>query len=220
MIRVIIIAAGKETRWNKYKGISKHFIEIDGEPIIKRTVRLAKQYTDDIYVVGKDKRYNIPDSKLFIPKFNKYNYDADKFLNSEELWNTEGRTVVLYGDVYFTDQAMKSIMEYEGREWKLFGRFEKSDITGTPYGECFAQSFYPEDIKKHKLALLYIADLKSRNKIIRCGGWEHYRVMSNNGEYGPRVKKDEYFFEIDDWTDDFDSPQDYEVWLSRYKKHK
>ena len=34
------MADGEGKRWGNYLGIPKHLIEIDGEPIIKRTVRL------------------------------------------------------------------------------------------------------------------------------------------------------------------------------------
>ncbi|GAG87713.1 unnamed protein product, partial [marine sediment metagenome] len=40
----IIIADGKGDRWNNYLGVAKHFIEIEGETIIERTIRLIKKY--------------------------------------------------------------------------------------------------------------------------------------------------------------------------------
>lgn len=36
----IVIAAGHATRWGDYRGTPKHLIEVDGEPILHRTVRL------------------------------------------------------------------------------------------------------------------------------------------------------------------------------------
>src|SRR5690606_1796938 len=113
--RAIIIAAGKGSRWNNYNGIDKHFLEIDGEPIIHRTVRLLNENgVDDVYVVGKDDRYKISGSQLYIPTLNPANYDADKFLSSKDLWlRDEGRTIVFYGDVYFTEMAIKTILDFK-----------------------------------------------------------------------------------------------------------
>lgn len=42
-MKYIIMADGKGTRWNNFNNIPKHFIEIDGEKIIFRTVRLLNE---------------------------------------------------------------------------------------------------------------------------------------------------------------------------------
>ena len=223
MTTAIIIAAGEATRWGDYLGTPKHLVKVDDEPIIYRSVRLLlKNGITDINVVGPDDdRYRIEGSKLFIPQKNyEKNADADKFLNSESLWNTEGRTIVLYGDVFFTEEAMKTICEWEGTDWRLFCRYGPSSVTGTPYGECFAQSFYPKDLKRHKKMLEYIAELWFTKQINRCGGWEHARAMA--GVTGPQVRmhrhKPKLYHIIDDWTDDFDKPQDYDRFMENWSK--
>ena len=38
-MKYIIMCDGKGTRWKNYKDIPKHFVKINGEPLIKRTVR-------------------------------------------------------------------------------------------------------------------------------------------------------------------------------------
>jgi hypothetical protein len=218
----IIIAAGQASRWAGYLGIPKHLIEIDGEPIIHRAVRLLQERgVDDVYVVGPpgDSRYVIPGSQLYVPVKNTAHHDADKFLNSKTLWNSSGRTLVVYGDVYFTDAAMDRIVGYEEQSWTLFCRFGPSKLTGTNWGECFVQSFYPQDVEEHELNLLYIADLKERQVINRCGGWEHYRAMNGMREYLVRNPHKRYgkYVEIDDWTDDFDRPVDYDRFIANRK---
>src|ERR1019366_5619970 len=151
----------------------------------------------------------------FRPELNPLNYDCDKFLSSACLWNQEGRTVVLYGDVYFSDDAMQWVMEFQPREWALFARFGRSKLTGKKYGECFAHSFFPEHIAGHMAGLQHIVSAYSRGEIKRCGGWELYRQME-------RLPLEEHqrkgrFVEIDDWTEDFDCPLDYDRWFtSRY----
>lgn len=219
-MKAIIIAAGEASRWENHTGTPKHLVQIDNEPILYRTVRLLNEKNiTDIHIVGPDDdRYKVPGSKLFLPKKNKENVDADKFLNSEALWNNKGRTVVFYGDVYFTKKAIKRIVNYKGDNWVLFCRFGKSNFTGTPFGECFAQSFYPKDIKRHKMNLLRIAEEYKKGTIKRCGGWEHYRAMCNaplsieaHKDYGNSI-------EIDDWTDDFDYPEDYDRFITLWNE--
>jgi NDP-sugar pyrophosphorylase family protein len=221
-MNAIIIAAGEASRWKNYKGIPKHLIEIDGEPILHRTVRLLRENNvEKITVVGpQDDRYKIKGSELYVPKKNKAHVDADKFLNSESLWDTKGRTVVFYGDVYFTEKAIKTIVNHEGEDWILFCRFNASEFTGTRWGECFAQSFYPKDHGRHKSNLLLIAEEYKKGSIKRCGGWEHYRAMCNapldakfHKDYGNSIV-------IDDWTDDFDYPKDYKRFVKFWNEKK
>ena len=218
-MRAIIICAGEAKRWANHLGVPKHLVPVDGEPILNRTVKLLEQNgVADIHIVSKDDpRYDVDGAEQYIPELNYAEHaDADKFLSSKALWNREGRTVVFYGDVYFTQAAITVICHYAKTEWTLFCRPNKSSYTGSPWGECFAQSFYPHDIPKHETALHRIARLYKRGVINRCGGWEHYRAMIGLPDNKIRSKIfKRNFVEIDDFTDDFDYPEDYERFLAR-----
>lgn len=196
----------------------KHFVQVDGEPILERTVRLSRKYTDDIFVVAKDQSYDVEGAKLFFPKLDQSNEDADKFLSSKDLWNSSGRTIVMYGDVFFTEEAMETIFRYKKREWALFARENGSDITGTPWGECFAQSFYPEHMPEHLSSLNRIAYERREGIINRCGGWEHYRAMVSVPLNEHKING--HFIEINDFTDDFDYPEDYDRFIKLWAKNK
>jgi Predicted sugar nucleotidyltransferases len=225
-VRAIILCAGEATRWDNYMNTPKHLIEIEGEKILDRTVRLLRSNgVDDIYVVARDgdDRYRVSGSKLYVPALNyEENADADKFLSSKSLWNTCGRTIVIYGDCYFTEAAVATIVAESREEWLLFCRPTPSVITGTPWGECFAQSFYPQHLSLHEEALHRIARLYKSGVIKRCGGWEHYNAIVGRGDdeleqcdaqgsYEMRGN----FVEINDWTEDFDFPEDYIGWVKR-----
>jgi hypothetical protein len=209
----IIICAGDGTRWNNHQGVPKHLLKIEGEILVERLVKQLRVYEETkikVVVKEKDKRYKIKGSKLFVADLNKENVDADKFLSSEKLWNKKGRTIVFYGDVWFSDEAIKRIMGHDDEDWILFGRHHASKITGCPWGECFAQSFLPHSISEHKQNLHKIASEYKNGNLKRCGGWEHYRAMAglelNDHIIGER------FFNIDDYTDDFDLPEDLSRW--------
>jgi len=218
----IIICAGEATRWGNYLEVPKHLIPLEGEVMLERLVKqLSEKPENDIYVVAKndDDRYKIPGSTLYIADLNPDNVDADKFLSSQNLWNKNGRTIVFYGDVWFSNNAIKKILNHKGKDWILFGRHHASKITGCPWGELFAQSFYPKDIPEHKANLHKIARAYKNKKIRRCGGWEHYRAMSGIPLKQHKIK--DRFYNIDDWTDDFDKPKDYERWIkNRANWHK
>jgi len=217
----IIICAGEASRWGNYLNTPKHLIEIEGERLLDRTIRLLKERgITEIYTVVKEitPEYHNPDAAQYKANLQPEKYgDADKFLSSKALWNEEGRTLVFYGDCYFTDEAMDTIVGCTRREWLLFCRPNASKVTGTRWGECFAQSFYTEDIPKHRAALLRIARLYKEGVITRCGGWEHYRAIL--GRLDARIRRPhvmgDHYVEIDDWTDDFDFPKDYDSWIEK-----
>lgn len=223
MLRAIVIAAGEATRWDNHLGLPKHFAPVDDEPIIERTVRLLLENgVNDIFIVANDDRYFIEGSWLYDPELDPQNGDADKFLSSKELWVDVGRTVVLYGDVFFTERAMRTIINHNKREWTLFCRPEGSDITGTRWGECFAQSFYEEHQKQHYEALLRLVRLYQNGTLNRCGGWEHYRAMlgfPDDKLRKPHVVTTNYV-EINDFTEDFDFPSDYDNFIERWNARK
>lgn len=217
----IIICAGEASRWGNYLNTPKHLIEIEGERLLDRTVRLLKERgIKEIYIVVKSIKpeYAVKGAAQVVADLNpQENVDADKFLSSKAFWNQKGRTLVFYGDCYFTDEAMDTIVNFESDEWTLFCRPNASEITGTPWGECFAQSFYPKDIERHEAMLHYVAHLFKQGIISRCGGWEHYRAMTGRTDKAVRSphKMTTNYVEINDWTDDFDYPKDYESWIKR-----
>lgn len=222
--RAIIVAAGEATRWKNHLGTNKHLIIIEEEPLLHRTIRLLRERgIVDIFVVSKDDpRYKIKKTKQYIAKLDyENNADADKFLSSRELWNEKDRTILIYGDCYFTDDAMDKIVNYKGEKWMLFCRPDASKITGTKWGECFAISFLPHQNIECEEKLHYIAELKKTDVITRCGGWELYRAMT--GRVGEKVRRPHTMIEtdtagyivIDDWTDDFDYPEDYDTWSAK-----
>ena len=218
--RAIILCAGEATRWGNYLNTPKHLITIEGERLLDRTVRLLReQGVSDIHIVLKtpDSRYEVFGAQPYIATLNyEENADADKFLSSKSLWKEEGRTIVFYGDCYFTSAAISTILNNQREEWLLFCRPGRSKITGSQWGECFAQSFYPQHIKQHEESLHRVANLYKNGVIHRCGGWEHYRAMIDlpDDQIASSIMKDRYV-EINDWTDDFDYPNDYDSWIKR-----
>ena len=220
--RAIIICAGEATRWANYMGVKKHFIEVEGEAILHRTVRLLNEYgIDDIGVVAKDDEYNSTEYAMYKPVISEHNGGVDKFLNSQHLWLNDGRTIVLYGDVYFTEYAMQTIANHAHRDWQLFARAFGSRYTGRKWGECFAQSFYPEHIAEHLRKLEQAVELWHEGKIKNPSGWQHYRFMIGlPPEMVDTIMVGDRFVNIDDLTDDFDSKEDYDLWLKGYNKWK
>ena len=218
----IIIAGGDGTRWGNHLGVPKHLAPILGEPIIHRTQRqLAELGVRDVLVVGTDARY-VTTAALVAPRgYQSARGGVKKFLDSSHLWSPGGRTVVMYGDVCFTDTAIRTIVTYSSREWTLFCRFGASHHNPRRWGEVFAQSFYPESHLEHRAALERVARLAERGVLQRAGGWEHYRAMRGLSDEQiaarPAGTNHGAAVVIDDATDDVDRPADYEALVGEFE---
>jgi hypothetical protein len=216
--KVIILCAGDGTRWGDFRGVPKHLVEIEGQRLIDRTCSQFLSYTNDVVVVAPkdDDRYLIPNTTTYIPKeFG--GRELEKFYSSMDEWSTSERTVLVYGDVYFTDEAVETIMT-NSDSWKYFCRSTPSDITGKNCKEIFAIGFMPEKREWMVNSVMSILDLKSST-----GGWSLFRLLTGNVDVS---KSDMSMFntgnhvEINDWTEDFDYPVDLETWEHMRKLHQ
>lgn len=215
--KVLIIAAGDGSRWGNYLGVPKHLVNIEGEILLNRTCRQFLRYSSDVVVVGPDDRYSVQGTKLFIPDMSERR-ELDKFASSMSEWNEHGKTILVYGDVYFTDEAVEAIMSH-GEDWRYFCRSKASSITGKNCKEIFAISLDSADLELFKKAITKLLPLSGVT-----GGWTLFRELTLGDplvspkdnrifEYGRHV-------EIDDWTEDFDYPADLNNWLYNRKNRK
>ncbi|MEO8625621.1 MAG: NTP transferase domain-containing protein [Candidatus Limnocylindrales bacterium] len=209
--RVIVIAAGAGNRWGNYGGTPKHFAPVQGEPTIARTVRLFAD-AGDIWIVGSDERYRLPGTHLHVPEHRSVDFEADRFTNSRHLWSPSGRTLLLLGDVWFSDEAAATIKAWRGPDWQWFCRFGKSEMTGCSRPEGFAFALWPAHHQLAEDALVRIVEERREGLLHRAQGWELYRAMA--GALDLRWMRDHgHATRIDDLTQDFDYPQDYWTWL-------
>lgn len=194
-MKYIIMAAGLGTRWNNYLGIPKHLIEINGETLLGRTTRLLKENGINDYVItSNDPRY--AQYGQIIAQTH-YDCEIDRF---EEII-TEDSICYLYGDVYYTENAIKTIVNtpteevlFFGHEWEIFAiKIVNKDL----FFNC-----------KAKVKELFLS-----HKINRCIGWEVYRCM-NNIPYEEHKITNRYI-KILDGTDDIDYPYEYEEFKTK-----
>lgn len=207
MTRVIIIAAGDGTRWGNYRGTPKHLAVVEKEVLLERTCKQFLKYTDDVCVVGLDERYKIDGTSLYTIKTQNTHWgDAAKFMSSKNLWLPNGRTVLVFGDVYFTNDAVRKIMK-NNDPFKFFLRKDANEETGARWKEIFALSFDERSVRYIGERLLHMI---SRGAPQRQAGWALYKeiVQANVVD----LFNNSHFVEINDWTEDFDFPDDLERW--------
>lgn len=224
--RCIVLCAGEESRWQTYGGYRrKHFLEIDDETILTRTLRLLSESAEpddlEVHVVvrrGDEDLYEpymtVGTGLFAIEPAGANETEAYKYLSSKALWNPAGRTVVLMGDVWYSRPAMATIMDAGRSGWHAFGRPDGSTFTRKPHGEVFAQAF---SSLESPCRLLDRLDMMYRSGTCRrtAAGWALYRLMIDTDPNMHGIG--ESFVTIDDFTDDFDSGHELEDWLRARK---
>ena len=218
-MNVIITAAGEGSRWGQHMGVPKHLLPVDGETLLGRTVRLVRGIAapdTTIYVSGPDDpRYRIHSAALFTPQDRTDYRECSMYQWTRWLWSDVGKTVYLYGDTYYTPEAIATILGFAPREWHLFARFKHSTVTGKPWPEVWAHSFWTE----HQVLEQELMDDVVARKIPRASIYEMYKLL--HGKLLP-FNYDQHDYgrltQIDDWTEDFDFPKDYDNFIERRKR--
>lgn len=212
MTRYIICCGGSQKKWGNHLGTPSHFVKDKfGEPILHRTVRLLRELDegDDILIMAppRDYRYLV-EGALTV--------DGDpgtlnEYWASFQYWSRSERTVLLLGDVWFSEEALGTITTT--REGLYFyGRFSGSKLTGSPWGELFACGFDPDVqgfLMDHMKSSLRKYRARQANRHI---GWEILRSVQGQKNLNEHKVDERYFVEINDLTDDIDFP-------ACYKKH-
>lgn len=205
--KVIVLAAGDGSRWNNYRGTPKHLTVVEKEVLLQRTCKQFLRYTSDVSVIGLDNRYEVEGAKLYTVRSTNTNWkDAAKFMTSQQMWSRNGRTILVFGDVYFTNDAVKKIMS-NSDEFKFFLRKGANEETGARSKEIFAFSFHSRMLNRVTQSLLMLI---SRGAVESHAGWALYKYMTGP-QYGDMFNSS-HFVEINDWTEDFDYPEDLEIW--------
>jgi len=191
--------------------IPRQLVEINGEKLIERTIRLLKENgVKDITILAKDERFDGLGVKRYEPKNNDYDYATQKgyWLNAfpPEIMNEP--VCFIWGDVYFSEEAINKIVETDTDDMMFFCSNNNKDPL---YIKCHDEPFaykikdtktFMEHVEKVKK--MYDEGLTVRHPIV----WEVYRSI-----YGQNVnehKMTKGFFAINDITCDIDSQIDVE----------
>lgn len=209
MSRVFILAAGEGSRWGNYRDTPKHKLVIEGEVLIERTVKQFLKYTDDVVVVGSDKSYEVEGARCYIPPYHPRWRDMAKLYCTKDIW-VEDRNVMVFGDVYFTDEAVKTIMT-DTEDWRFYLRKGGSTITGKPWREIFGLAF---NGSKNEMMQSAMESVIRRAIAFKAGGWHLYRTLIAE-HIGGDIFENSCHINIDDWTEDFDFPIDLDRWQER-----
>ena len=219
-MRIVILCAGDATRWGGYLGLPKHLVPIHGEPLLHRTVRLVRELRRDaeILIAARPEdlaAYAVTGAITIEADLQPARFDADKFLSTRHHWAGQGDTVLLYGDCFFTRSALSTIVSQPPvHDWELFARFSGSAITGSQWPECFAFRIAHDFQDRFAHVGAELVEAYGRRLLRRIGGWEFYAALAGQDPTCPAVFG-RNATEIDDWTEDFDTPAEFSAWAER-----
>lgn len=200
---VFILAAGSGVRWNNYRGVPKHQVIVEGEVLIERTYRQFAKYADKIIIVANEGESGIDDVEVYTPSKNKQWKDIAKFWSSRDIWS-DGKNIMVFADVYFTDEAVELIMN-DTENLSFYLRSKGSILTKKPYAEIWGIGFDGLSIPILDSEISKIIQSKENYS---TGGWRLYNQLIEN-----KHKVNSIW--IDDWTEDFDFPKDIDTWESQ-----
>jgi len=210
--RAILCCAGGGERWRNYLGVPKHLIVIDGTRLIDRSVRqLRARGVTDVVITAFDPRYEVVGARRCEPVASILPGTGMGF--SSGFWSERGRTVVLLGDVFFSEAAMDAVLGAPDDEIIWLGRKRANRVKA--YGEMFGVAIPRERQALLREAAAKVVELRRQGMIGRMMGWELYAVV--NGLDPTVVSPGPNWMDVEDETDDFDFPGDYLAWMKRHR---
>lgn len=209
MVKKYVILAKSN---DKTFDIPRQLVEVNGEPLIERTIRLLKENgVKDIIITANDERFNNLGVEVYNDKENKYDYinktgywlDAFPF----ELINEP--VCFIWGDVYFSEDAIREIVELESKEDLFFCTYKNETIKYIKeHDEPLAYKVMNcERFKEH---INKVKKMKDEGKCCREPIiWEVYRSIHNQDINTHIMTTD--FIAINDESCDIDSVKDVEL---------
>lgn len=128
-----ILANGEGTRWHNYKGVPKQLIEIEGETILHRMIRLLSEEgvkKQNIVICGKFK------DELATTKLTKSKTKREVFEEIATL--AKGPFAILYGDCYYTKECIHEVVTRPVKKFDEFFTTHPNPNTGCPWPEGYA----------------------------------------------------------------------------------
>lgn len=144
----------------------------------------------EIIVTSHNKNYEFENCRRYEPKNNVL--EIDRF--TEEL--IEDDMCFLYGDTYYTDEAIEAIVNTKADKLVFFGN-AKSIIA--------VKIASADEFRKHKNR---VREMFLANEIEQCKGWQVYQSFTGQ-DLKKKPEMGDSFIIIDDGTIDINTPEDY-----------
>jgi len=226
-MKYIIMAGGT---YPKFK-IPKQLLKINGEVIIERTIRqLRENGITDIAVSTNNPAFDYLDVEILHDADNQFLYwGKDENKKSNNCWlkayyPVEEPVCYLHGDVYFSDDAIKTIVNTKVKDTMFFCTADKKDIPYKDIRCAGGREPLAYKVENYKLFRSAVNDLlrmvdEGRFKNAFCGpiAWNMYRYLNGldlgfnakwYGEYNSIFNSKGDYVIINDYTNDVDDEKD------------
>ena len=210
---VIIMCGGVYDNFETPKQLSV----INGETLLERTIRLLKENgVDDILISSNNCLFEKYGTVIYHE--NSYKYENDKVEGYwvDAYYPTDKPCIYLHGDVYYTEDAIKKILNSKPSVNTFIGneiaRNKEHKNWGEPFGYIVVnQEEFRKGIEETKR-------LQDEGKLERgyAISWELYRVL-NGLDPNKQYINDDTYLSIDDETIDIDAPFQIEQLNARLK---
>ena len=205
-MKYIIMAGGHYAKWD----MPRHLTRVNGEPLIGRTIRLLREQGITDIAISSDN--NVFD-RFGVPVLRHNNdYYAVKYNDMTGYWcncfyPSDQPVCYMFGDVLYSPEAIKTIVETETDDIMLFG-------SKPPFAEEYPKQYIePFAFKvvnqKHlheaceEVKQLDMLGVFKRKPI----AWELWSVIRHSAPN----KVDKSYVAINDYTCDIDNPEDIEL---------
>lgn len=194
MIYIIMCGSNHE----KIRGVPRQLVSIKGERIIDRTIQLLRRNgVSDIVVTCTDDAFMGVDAEIF-------HYDSTgPWVNA--FMKTYEPTTYIMGDVYFSPEAIRKIVETDTNSIEFFASAPPFALGySKPWAEPFAFKVYD-----HKLLQASIEKVK---ELLEQGAWRRHPIAWELWQVikGTPINQIDYtnYTVINDYTCDIDCEQD------------
>lgn len=202
-MQYIIMCGGKYDAWET----PRQLIEINGEPIVMRTIRLLRNAgAEDIAISSNDDRFEacgVPllrhDNGFVVHQDDVEGTWADAFYPSDD------PVCYIFGDVVFSPEAIRTIVSTQTDTIQFFASAPPFDPRYfKPWAEPFA--FKVVDLKAFRDAVEFVRQFSRASFFDRLPiSWELWQVIRHK----PFNEIDHTsYIAINDYTCDIDSPED------------
>ena len=201
-MKVIIMCGGV---YDHFK-IPKQLSVVNGETLVGRTIRLLKENgITDISISSNDPRFDEYAPRL--EHTNSYKYENGKIYGYwvDAYYPLDEPCIYLHGDVYYTEDAIKKILNYKSDKNIFIGNEVARNKEHKNWGEPFGWIINNQDIFRKGIELTkYLQDI-GRCERGYAISWELYRVL-NGLNINQQYILDDTYLSINDETIDIDAP--------------
>ena len=203
-MKYIIMCGGRYQKWSA----PRQLVKVKGETILERTIRLLRENgVKDIAISSNDLIFETWGVPLLMHgnSYNARGYDDFTGYWVDAFYPTDEPVCYIFGDVYFSPDAIKTIVETDTDDIEFFASAPPFPPEySKPWAEPFALKVMNTDHLKHAISLTrqYQDQGLFRRKPIMWELWQVIQATPIN-----HIRYDNYTI-INDYTCDIDNPEE------------